>query len=145
MASSSSACGRSRPARVAAGGGAAVHTAERRRRRRGRRVALPQRLRAQASPGSRYSGATPKLMPQARDARVRDEVHGVPCVTPAGGRRIDKADAWRACGSTIVEIERREGTQTPEDLRLLLRHARRRLRHAPRSDEVHAFGDSPAR
>ena len=60
-------------------------------------------------------------MPQARDAGacVRDEVHGVRCTTPVGGRRIDGAGVQRGCGSTIVGIERRESTQMLQDMRLL--------------------------
>ena len=58
------------------------------------------------------------------------------CTTPVGGRRIDGAGVQRGCGSTIVEIEHRESTQMPEDVRLLLSRA------APGYHEADVVGDA---
>ena len=91
-------------------GGDQLDDRPRHRRRRLHRFARDGRA---AAPRPRRARARQLLHRQARDACVRDEVHGVRCMTPVGGRRIDRAGVQRSCRSTIAELERRESTETP--------------------------------
>ena len=79
----------------------------------GRRLHRLARHGRAAAPRPRRPRARQLLHRQARDACVKDEVHGVRCTAPVGGRRIDGAGVQRACGSTIAELERRESTEPP--------------------------------